>query len=101
MKHYTYIIETGFFIFFLLSYYTELDENDLDADISSKLNEIKNDFKDSKQMFSLRKGIIAQLYNFVYAIIGGVLSIIYELTNKIGNQLKTFANPESVEIDIE
>lgn len=52
-------------------------------------------------MFSLRKGIIAQLYNFVYAIIGGVLSIIYELTNKIGNQLKTFANPESVEIDIE
>ena len=59
IRHYNYIIETGFFIFFLLSYYTDLDENDLDAEISTKLNEIKNDFKDSKSLFSLKKGIIS------------------------------------------
>lgn len=46
--YFEYIIESGFSIFFLLSYYTDLDSNDLDAEISTRLSEIKKDFTDSK-----------------------------------------------------
>ncbi|KAL4492562.1 hypothetical protein ABPG72_007675 [Tetrahymena utriculariae] len=99
LEFYNYIIETGFFIFFLLSYYIELDEKELDIEISTKLNEIKKDFNDSKSIFSLRKGMITQLYNLVYGIIDSILDIFKGIGNEIKNQITSKNEEQAVDYE--
>lgn len=67
------ILETGFYIYFLILYYYELDTQEIDQETSTELQKAKNSLF-NKNLFM--DSLIGQLFTFAFAIIGGVLTTI-------------------------
>lgn len=67
------ILETGFYIYFLISYYSELDTQEIDIETSTELQKVKESAL-NKNIFL--DSLIGQLLKFAFQIVGGVLTTI-------------------------
>lgn len=82
-KHYELIIESGFYIYFMISYYLDLNSTDIDSETSMEIMEIKRDVE-SRSLFS-KKNILGQLGNFAFALIGGIVGTIHDMGKSLHN----------------
>ncbi|KRX06791.1 MIR motif [Pseudocohnilembus persalinus] len=82
-KKYELITETGFYIFFLIMFYLELDSNEIDTETNYQLNEIKNDVENNNYLFDYKNSIFGQIAKLVLDIFG----YFYKVFDKYAVQL--------------
>ncbi|CAD8210359.1 unnamed protein product [Paramecium octaurelia] len=91
------ILETGFYIYFLILYYYELDTQEIDQETSTELQKAKNSLF-NKNLFM--DSLIGQLFTFAFAIIGGVLTTISQAKNYLQKAVERIGQKiDSTEID--
>ena len=77
------ILETGFYMYFLITYYSELDTQEIDYETSSELQSLKNNVGKDSGFLDMKNSLIGQLASFALAIIGGVLGVINTIRTEI------------------
>lgn len=73
-EYHEVILETGFYIYFLISYYSELDTQEIDVETSNELQGIKLTSQAPEGSFlDMKNNLIGQLLSFAFAIVSGIL----------------------------
>jgi len=94
--YYEMILESGFFTYFLISSYMDVDLHDTDIDTKIEIQEMREEV-DSAANYLIKKNPIAQLGRFIYTISASVIESMRELKDKCQRKKQTEIKGENEE----